>query len=272
MKLATVRYDGGTTAALVEGDMLRRLPWPDIGAMLSDGVDGASLRAGEAIASVASADYAPLITRPPKIICAGINYQSHMRELGMSPPAHPTLFSKYHTALTGARDDLSPFGLSGAIDWEAELVVVIGKAVSRATPAEAEAAIAGFCVGNDISARDLQLRTDQWLAGKTLDASTPLGPWLVTVDETGPRPDLAITCHINDVEVQNARTGDLRHDAVDLIVDISAFCRLEPGDIIFTGTPGGIGAARTPKWFLKPGDIVRTEVAGLGFCLNRCAG
>lgn len=269
MKLATLRIGGGTTAAWQDGDSYRALPWRDVGALLAAGGLVNLPVGGAVIATVEDADHAPLIPRPAKIFCVGMNYCTHIAELGVPPPKCPTLFSKFHTALAGSADAIAPFAMSRAIDWEAELVVVIGKTVARATAAEAEAAIAGYAVGNDISARDLQLRTDQWLAGKTLDATTPLGPCLVTVDEVGVRPDLAIRCMVNETVVQEARTGDLLFAPVDLIVDISSFCTLEPGDVIFTGTPGGIGAARKPQWFLKPGDLLHTEIEGIGRCVNR---
>lgn len=270
MKLATVIHNGETSAAIAIDGNFWSLMWPDVGAMLADNALSKDLKPAQRLGAMDSVAHAPLIPKPGKIICTGINYLPHINELGVTPPTHPTLFSKYHTALTGPRDDLSLFDKSAAIDWEAELVVVIGNRISSATGKEAENAIAGFCIGNDVSARDLQLRTDQWLAGKTLDGSTPLGPWLVTGDEVGIRPDLEISCKVNDRIVQQARTSELLFDAVDLIVDISAFCTLEPGDLIFTGTPGGIGAARDPQWFLKPGDILTTEIESLGICVNRC--
>lgn len=271
MKIATLRTGDGTTAAMLLDDRFHALDWPDAGALLASGMASTELRPGPVLCQSSEASYAPLILRPPKIFCVGVNYLAHLDELGMGRPAHPTLFSKFHTALAGANDTLAPCRISSAIDWEAELVVVVGRHVSGATRDEAAAAVAGFCVGNDISARDLQVRTTQWLAGKTLDASTPLGPWLVTVDETGVSPDLAISCSVNGVVMQEARTNDVLFDPVDLIVDISNFCMLEPGDIIFTGTPGGVGAARNPRLFLKPGDVVTTEIDGLGRCTNRIA-
>lgn len=271
MKVATLRTGDGTTAAMLLGDEFHALDWPDVGALVASGVALTELRPGPLFCRSGEADYAPLIPRPAKIFCVGVNYRAHLDELGMKRPAHPTLFSKFHTALAGANDTLAPCRISSAIDWEAELVIVVGRHVSKATRDEAAAAIAGFCVGNDISARDLQLRTTQWLAGKTLDASTPLGPCLVTVDETGTSPDLAISCSVNGVVMQEARTNDVLFDPADLIVDISSFCMLEPGDMIFTGTPGGIGAARNPPLFLKPGDVVTTEIDGLGRCANRIA-
>ncbi|MBL0373452.1 fumarylacetoacetate hydrolase family protein [Rhizobium sp. KVB221] len=269
MKLATLRIGGGTRAAILRDQAFYALDWPDVGGVLVSGVALLDLKPGPYVCSIADADYAPLVLRPPKIFCVGINYISHLQELAMEQPSHPTLFSKFHTSLAGANDDIALFGMSSAIDWEAELVAVIGKWTSKADRDQAATAIAGFCLGNDVSARDLQTRTPQWLAGKTLDASTPLGPWLVSTDEIGVRPDLELSCSVNGTIMQHGRTGDLLFDAADLVVDISAFCTLEPGDIIFTGTPGGIGAARQPKQFLKSGDILMTEIDGLGRCVNR---
>ncbi len=267
MKYATLRVKGGTEAAVQIDGSFHSIGLNDLGAFLAS---GETATAQERLCSVDDADYAPVIPRPRKIFCVGINYLPHIKEVGMAIPEAPTLFSKHDNALIGANDDLDVFHISKAIDWEAELVVVVGKRVFRADVEAAENAIFGFCVGNDVSARDLQTRTQQWDAGKTIDKSAPVGPWLVSKEAVGVRPDLNIRCLVNDEMVQQDQTGELKFDPVELVRDISQFATLESGDLIFTGTPGGVGGLRNPPWFLKPGDVLTTEIDELGACRNRC--
>lgn len=267
MRLATIRQGERTVAALEVDGRLHRLPWNDVGELLRAGsLD--DIEAGEAIETAEPIQFAPLITNPGKVLCVGINYREHIAELGLETPGSPTLFSKFSSALAGARDELRLSSISSALDWEAELVAVIGANVPLCCAALPAGAIAGFCVGNDISARDLQLRSDQWLAGKTLERSTPLGPYLVTTDEVGPNPDLPIVCKVNGRTMQESTTGQLLFDPLTLIRDVSRFCSLAPGDLIFTGTPGGVGGLRKPPIFLKPGDVVETTIGALGMCRN----
>lgn len=270
MRFATLFHGGGTTAACLQDGQFLRLPFEDVGALLRAAISlrDVSRLKGEAIP--AAARLAPLVTRPGKIVCVGLNYRTHILEIGKPLPEHPTLFAKFANALIGANEPICLPRASTRMDWEAELVTVIGARASRLSPAEAEHAIAGFTIGNDVSARDLQLRTDQWLAGKTVDRTAPLGPHLVTTDELGVRPRLRISCRVNDELMQEANTEDLLFDPVALVSDISRFCTLEPGDLIFTGTPGGIGAARKPQRFLMEGDSVFTEIEALGACSNVC--
>ncbi|UUU37108.1 fumarylacetoacetate hydrolase family protein [Streptomyces sp. CA-210063] len=258
--------DGRTAAVRVEGDALVDLGLPDVGAVLAapGGLAAAATADGPRHPST-GAVFAPLVPRPTKVVCVGLNYQKHIKEMGRDLPEHPTLFSKFADTLIGARDDIRRPAETGQFDWEAELAVVIGRPVRRADESEAAAAIAGFTVLNDITCRDWQFRTREWLQGKNWDATTPVGPYLVTSDELGgPRPALDISCTVNGRLMQRDNTGDLLFDPVDLVRYISTMIRLNPGDIIATGTPGGVGHAREPQVFLDPGDTVITEITGLG--------
>ena len=266
MKLATIRLDGRTTAVRVEGDALVDLGLPDVGAVLASpgGLETAARTAG-ARSSAAGVVFAPLVPRPGKVICVGLNYQKHIKEMGRDLPEYPTLFAKFTDALIGAHDDIHRPAETDQFDWEAELALVVGRPVRRADEAEAAAAIAGFTVLNDITCRDWQFRTREWLQGKNWDSTTPLGPYLVTSDEVGgSRPALDIRCEVNGQLMQQDNTGDLLFDPVDLVRYVSAMIRLNPGDIIATGTPGGVGHARKPQVFLRAGDTVVTEIAGVG--------
>jgi len=235
---------------------------------------------GEAMAADASgpvvalgdADLAPVVPSPDKIICVGANYRTHIKEMGRDVPAHPTYFAKYRRALIGARDQiqLPDPTVSTNTDWEGELAVVVGKSVRHATPAEAAEAIAGFCVLNDVSVRDWQRRTIQFLAGKTFEATTPVGPWLTTVDETGHTPSLDVETVVDGSIKQAGNTSDLVFNPVDVIADLSRIITLDPGDIIATGTPGGVGFARNPQEFLSPGSVVTVSIESLGSVSNVC--
>ncbi len=225
-----------------------------------------------AVHDVATADYAPVVTHPGKIICQGLNYRSHILEMGHELPTHPTLFAKFREALIGAHDDIALPADSQQVDWEAELALVIGTTIRRATADEAAAAIAGFTVANDVSMRDWQHRSLEWLQGKTWEHATPVGPWLVSPDETGGvDPDLAIRCEVDGVVRQDARTTDLVFSTVDLVAYASQFVTLEPGDLLLTGTPAGVGHGMRPPVYLRPGQVVRTAIEGVGELHNRCA-
>jgi acylpyruvate hydrolase len=237
--------------------------------LLAAGVEGRPSD-GEAPVLAAQADFAPVVPRPGKIICVGLNYRSHILETGRELPDYPTLFAKFADTLLGARDDLVLPSVSERVDWEAELGVVIGRPVHRATSAEAAAAIAGYTVVNDVSMRDWQRRTMQWLAGKAFERSTPAGPYLVTPDEVGDAADLEVRCEVDGVVMQQSRTSDLLFSPADIAAYASQIITLKPGDLIVTGTPSGVGDARKPAVYLKPGNVLRTWVEGLGECVNRC--
>ncbi|MFD5315266.1 fumarylacetoacetate hydrolase family protein [Streptomyces sp. NPDC127098] len=266
MKLATIRLGHRTAAVRVEGDQLVDLGLPDVGAVLaSPGGLTAAASAEGPLLPAADAVLATLVPNPSKVVCVGLNYQKHIREMGRDLPEYPTLFCKFADTLIGAHDDIRRPAETEAFDWEAELAVVVGREVRRADEATAEAAIAGFTVLNDITCRDWQFRTREWLQGKNWDSTTPVGPWLVTADEAGgPRPALDIRCEVNGRETQRDNTGDLLFDPVDLVRYVSTMVRLNPGDIIATGTPGGVGHARRPPVYLRDGDVVVTEIAGIG--------
>jgi acylpyruvate hydrolase len=267
VELATIRLDGRTTAVRVEGDGETLVDLGlDVGAILASpgGLETAA-RTGRVRLSAADAVFAPLVPRPGKVICVGLNYQKHIKEMGRDLPEYPTLFAKFADALIGAHDDIHRPAETEQFDWEAELALVVGRPVRRADEAQAAAAIAGFAVLNDITCRDWQFRTREWLQGKSWDSTTPVGPYLVTSDEVGgSRPALDIRCEVNAQLMQQDNTGDLLFGPVDLVRYVSAMIRLNPGDIIATGTPGGVGHARKPQVFLRAGDTVVTEIDGLG--------
>lgn len=215
-------------------------------------------------------DYATLVPRPEKVICVGLNYATHIREMGRELPEHPTLFAKFARSLVGGYDPITLPAGSDKVDWEAELGVVIGAPVRHADDARARAAIAGWTVVNDISARDFQNRTLQWLQGKMFEAATPVGPWLVVAGPDDPPVSGEISCTVDGELMQTADVSDLVFDPVALVRYISSIITLVPGDLISTGTPGGVGAARTPPRWLAPGSEVVTRVEGVGECRNSC--
>ena len=269
MRFATIRTPDGTRAARVDGDTLVELEARDVGELLAR--TDASPRETGVVHDVAHADYAPVVTHPGKIICQGLNYRNHILEMGHELPTHPTLFAKFREALIGAHDDIALPASSHAVDWEAELALVIGTRVRRASPAEAADAIAGFTVANDVSMRDWQNRSLEWLQGKTWEHSTPVGPWLVTPDELGStEPDLEIRCEVDGVARQSARTAELVFTPPDLVAYASEFVTLEPGDLFLTGTPAGVGHGMQPPIYLEPGQVVHTIIEHIGELRNVC--
>lgn len=266
MQLGTVLdTDRRSTAATHDGSGWRALPAADLSALLrSTPVADAAGLAGDTIAD--ATPVLPLPT-PGKVVCCGLNYGDHILETGRDLPSFPTLFAKYADTLLGPRDDIVlPRGLQ--VDWEAELAVVVGDTIRGADLAAARAAIAGYTVANDISVRDWQNRTLQWFQGKAWDRSTPVGPVVVTPDEAEPADGLDIVCRINGEVVQHDTTSTLVFDAAALVSYISSFTVLRPGDLVLTGTPGGVGMARDPQRYLVDGDVVETEINGIGLLHN----
>ena len=275
MRLATIRTGSGTRAVRVDADNAVETGDADLGALLGrpDWRDRAAAATGAAH-PVAGLDYAPLVPAPEKIICVGANYRDHIAEMGRQPPEFPTLFAKYPPTLVGAHDEVLLPAVSEAVDWEAELAVVIGTPTRHVSAAEAPAAIAGYTVLNDVSVRDYQNRTLQWLQGKMFEATTPIGPTLVTPDELGVDPVTGLVAEIStevDGEVlQRSNTDQLVFGAYELIAYISQIITLNPGDVIATGTPGGVGHARKPPRYLADGSVLTTRIAGVGECRNVC--
>ena len=212
--------------------------------------------------------YAPCVPNPGKIICIGLNYRRHAAESGMATPETPILFSKYNNALAAQGDTIPLDSIAEQYDYEAELVVVIGKHTRFATQDKALEAVFGYCTGNDLSARDLQMLTSQWMLGKTLDKFFPIGPYLVTANEAGDADSLPIRCWLNGELRQDSNTSDMVFSVPQLVSYISQYMTLNPGDLISTGTPEGVILGMKEKRWLKAGDVVEVELEGLGKLTN----
>jgi 2-keto-4-pentenoate hydratase/2-oxohepta-3-ene-1,7-dioic acid hydratase in catechol pathway len=210
----------------------------------------------------------PPIPDPGKVICIGLNYTDHCREQGKEPPPYPILFSKFANAICGQEDPILLPPLTGKLDYEAELGVVIGRGGSRIPTERALSHVFGYMCINDVSARDLQKADGQWLRAKGMDNFAPTGPYLVTADEILDPQNLAIRCRVNGQTMQDSNTREMVFPVAELIAFISQAITLTPGDIISTGTPDGVGQYRQPPVFLKPGDRVEVEIEGLGTLVN----
>lgn len=273
MRLATVRTESGLRAARLEGDVLVLLPFHDVGELLLSGEDwrGQAAADGDETIPIGGADFAPIVPHPEKIMGIGLNYRAHAAEAGLAVPDNPPIFAMYWRCLLGARDDLVLPPNSSMVDWEAELGLVIGRPVFRAALAEAATAIAGYTIVNDVSMRDWQRRTSQFLQGKTFESSTPAGPYLVTPEEVDDARDLRIVCEVDGEIMQDAQTSDLVFSPAEIVSYASQFITLSPGDLIATGTPGGVGGGRRPQIYLRAGQVMRTCIEGLGEQLTRCS-
>ena len=218
----------------------------------------------------ASVRLGPPIPDPDKIICLGLNYKDHAAEAEMALPAAPILFPKYRNSLIGPFDDIVvPKAAAAKLDYEVELAVVIGRRAARVTEANALSYVAGYAVFNDVSARDLQMQTTQWAAGKAIDNFAPMGPGIVSAREIGDPQTLQVTTRVNGEQRQHENTKEMIFSVAQTIAFITSFTTLEPGDIIATGTPKGIGAAMKPPKYMQAGDIVEVEVERIGTLRNR---
>ncbi|WP_342663005.1 fumarylacetoacetate hydrolase family protein [Glaciibacter superstes] len=263
---------GGTAAAVFDGtgwatiataaDVTALLARPDW-RRLAD----AALTSGDRI-TAEDAQLTNPLHAPAKIVCCGLNYADHIEETGRETPEFPTLFAKFADTLTGPDDDILVTG-SSAIDWEAELAVVIGAPIRSGDRTEAQGAIFGYTIANDVSMRDWQSRTLQWFQGKAFDRTTPVGPVVVTADEFDPAAGAEISCLVGDELMQHSDTGRMVFDAATLVSYISGFTALGPGDLVLTGTPGGVGVGREPRRYLADGDVLITRIAGIGELRNR---
>ena len=280
MDLATIRTAEGTRAAVRSGTGWLPLPAPNLSVLLADStwratalatLEGktapgtAAIKGAGAGCEAEVAELALPLPSPAKVICCGLNYADHITEMGRELPEYPTLFAKFADTLTGPTDEIAvPSVAQGALDWEAELAVVVGAELRGASEDEAREGIAGYMLANDISVRDWQKRTLQWFQGKAWDATTPLGPVLVTADAIDPEAGIEITCEVNGVRRQTGNTKTLVFGAAALVAYVSQFTALRPGDVILTGTPGGVGMGLQPPLYLADGDTVVVEAEGLG--------
>ena len=281
MKLATFDAGAGPRLGAVTGDRIvplhaaaPGLPGDMIGLISIWPAAERDVRSiAEAAAGALPLDQVRLlapIRRPGKIMAIGLNYADHIAESNMGTPEHQIWFSKAPTAANGPYDAIQVPKVSQALDYEAELVAVVGQGGRHIAKADAADAVFGYCCGNDATERAWQQRTTQWVLGKSFDTHAPFGPWITTADEVADPHALSIRCLVNGEVRQDSNTRHLVFSVWDQIEHLTQAMTLEPGDLIFTGTPGGIGAAMNPRRFLKDGDRVRVEIEGLGALDNPC--
>jgi 2-keto-4-pentenoate hydratase/2-oxohepta-3-ene-1,7-dioic acid hydratase in catechol pathway len=232
----------------------------------------AAQRPGAVKHDLGKVKYHAVVHDPRKIICIGLNYKDHAAESGSPIPKEPILFSKYPTSLIGHGENIVLPPVSSEVDYEAELVIVVGKKGKNLSASTAMEHVAGYACGHDVSARDWQLKKDgkQWMVGKTFDTFAPVGPVMVTADEAGDPHNLAIKLRLNGRTMQDSSTKQLIFGVGEILAYLSQVFTLEPGDLIFTGTPPGVGFAKKPPVFLKAGDVVEVEIEGLGVLKNAC--
>lgn len=279
MKICRYSTEDQPAYAVVSGDSMVRLSDlmsdppsdGDLFSRLAEVIEAAK-RAGSAKSIPVPSKLLPPVPPPEKIICIGLNYLDHAIETGAEPPSQPVVFSKFNTALVGHGDAIELPPISSEVDYEAELVVVIGKVARRVSVDSALSYVAGYTCGHDVSARDWQKGRPggQWLLGKSFDTFAPLGPVLVTADEIPDPSNLTVRMYLNDEQVQESTTQQLIFTIPYLIAHLSEIMTLKPGDLIFTGTPPGVGAARKPPRFLQSGDVCTVEVPEIGRLTNRC--
>jgi 2-keto-4-pentenoate hydratase/2-oxohepta-3-ene-1,7-dioic acid hydratase in catechol pathway len=275
MKLLSFLTEGRLSYGAVKGegvvDLVRRLPWPSLRALLeADGLNqAAALLASEqpdyALDAIA---YAPVIPDPDKIICVGLNYRDHVAETGRTVTEKPALFARFASSQVGHLQPLVKPWVSDDFDYEGELAVVIGRPGRHIPASRALGHVAGYACYNEGSIRDWQRHTSQFLAGKTFADSGSFGPWLVTTDDISDPSKLTLQTRLNGTIVQNTTTDLLITPVPELIAYISTICPLVPGDVIVTGTPGGVGAKRTPPLWMRPGDTVEVEISGISTLRN----
>ena len=283
MKLITYVAGDGPRLGAVRGDRVidlneasgGRLP-PDMLAFLSQGEDAMELARAVVARNTCTLDVSDAtllapVPAPSKVVAIGLNYMDHCRESGRELPKNPVIFTKFPTAVIGpgAAVRWDP-ALTSRVDYEVELAVIMGRTARRVRAGEALSYVAGYAVGNDVSARDLQFGDGQWVRGKSLDTFCPLGPYLVTRDEVPDPHDLALRCLVNGELMQDSSTAELIFRVPELIAFITRAFTLLPGDVIMTGTPHGVGVSRTPPVFLRHGDTVTAEIEGLGQLTNHC--
>jgi 2-keto-4-pentenoate hydratase/2-oxohepta-3-ene-1,7-dioic acid hydratase in catechol pathway len=274
MKLVTFSHAGATRIGVADGDVIVDLSAeaPDLPremvAFLAAGPEAlaaahAALERGPRVPLAEARLEAPIL-RPPKFLGVGLNYADHVAESGMETPKHPTIFNKQSTCVTGPSDPIHLPRVSQALDYEGELGFVIGRRCRHVARERAPAVIAGYLVVNDVSVRDWQLRVPTWTLGKSFDTHGPLGPWIVTGDELGDPHGLSLRTWVNGELRQQSNTKELIFDCFALVEHLSTVFTLEPGDVVATGTPAGVGIVMKPPSLLKAGDVVRIEIEGIG--------
>jgi len=273
MKLAMIEVSGQARPAVVLEDegcvdlVAGGGGWKDIKEIIEQGAEALSLIEGmvkNASAVVTGARLLAPLSRPEKIMCIGKNYADHCREMGSPPPERPVLFAKYRNAITGPDAEVELPEESSQVDYEAELAVVIGRRCKHLTPQEALSVVFGFSCANDLTMRDAQAAEGQWVRAKTPDSFCPLGPVIVTADEIPDPQNLKITLTLNSELMQDSNTGEMVFGVAELVSRLSASMTLEPGDLLLTGTPPGVGMGRDPQVFLKQGDILCVEIERIG--------
>ena len=271
MKLVTFTQGGTTRAGAVVGDEVVDLGPGDMLALLGTGLDRAREDAARAAVRfpLSRVHLEAPVPRPPKFLAVGLNYADHVAESGAERPALPTIFNKQSTCVTGPYDPVHRPRVSPMLDYEGELGFVIGRRCRHVPRDRAAEVIAGWVVLNDVTVRDWQLRVPTWTMGKSFDTHGPMGPWIVTADELGDPHALGIRTWVNGELRQQSNTRELIFDCFTLVEHLSTAFTLEPGDVVATGTPGGIGMAMNPSRFLVPGDVMRVEIERIGNIENR---
>jgi 2-keto-4-pentenoate hydratase/2-oxohepta-3-ene-1,7-dioic acid hydratase in catechol pathway len=263
MRLVSYSRDGGVYAGVLVGSGVVEAGEGGVGELLRRGLLPASVPSDEPV-PLDSVQLLPPVPDPSKIVCLGLNYRSHAEEAGLEAPSVPTFFAKWPNALAAPGADVLLPTYSQKVDYEAEVAFVIGRRCRDVPEAEALEVVAGYMLLNDLSARDYQFKTPQWGPGKVFDGSAPCGPALVTPDEAGPPDALEISLTLNGELMQSASTADLIHSVPSVVAYLSQLMTLEPGDLVSTGTPAGVGSVREPRVWLKPGDEVVVESPQLG--------
>jgi acylpyruvate hydrolase len=275
MRFARISKNGTIGVAIQQGGETRAVfgdpALSDMDALIANGTlaEAAAEIAKGDVVDMATVDYLPPLVRPPKIICLGINYRDHAIEAGLGIPDFPVLFGRFASSLIGHNAPIILPKVSSALDYEAEMVAVVGTGGKNIAEADALNHVMGYSIFNDASIRDYQMRTPQWTAGKNFDDTGAFGPWLVTADEVpAGGAGLKIECRLNGNVMQSSNTSNLIFDVAKTVHLLSTFMTLEAGDVLVMGTPGGVGFARDPKIFMKAGDVCEVEIEGLGVLSN----
>ena len=271
MRLVTYRSERGERAGLQRDDSVIDL-WDALGGegtsvrdLLASGrvAEAGKITEGESI-RLDQVELGPPVPDPDKIVCIGLNYRAHAAEAGIEPPGAPTFFAKFPNALVGPASTVAIPASSSKVDFEAEVAFVVGRRCAAVRESEAAEHLDGYTMLNDLSALDLQVATPQWMPGKVFDGSAPCGPALVTPDEAGPPDRISFSLTLNGTRMQEGSTEDLIFSIPALLSHLSSLMTLEPGDLVSTGTPAGVGSTRTPRVWLKPGDEIAISSPALG--------